>query len=105
MTGSGANKSGDTWLCGSLIGEDCDWVNSCRFDRQGRVEFCTSTWFNSVWFGHLIGSELSKALAAADTVFEAVTRALTSSVSDPDPDPDSSLNPILVVLIFAQPAF
>jgi hypothetical protein len=101
LTSSGARKSGDTWLCGCLIGEDCDWVNSCRLDRRGGVEFCTSTWFNGVWFGRLIGGELSKTLAAADTTFEAVTRALTSSVSDLDLDPDSSPDPILVVLVFA----
>jgi hypothetical protein len=82
------------------------WVNSRRLKCWGGIEFCTSTWFNSVWFGRLIGGELSKTLAAADTAFEAVTRALTSSVSDPDPDPDSSLDPILVVLVLiAQPAF
>ena len=88
MTGSGAG-AGDT---GCLIGEDCDWLNSCRLDRRGGVEFCTSTWFNGVWCSRLIGGELSN--------------------SDPDPDPDSdsdldsSPDPILVVLVLiARPAF
>jgi hypothetical protein len=82
LTGSSASKSGDTQLCGCRISEDCDRVNSFRLGSGSEEEFCTSTWFNGVWFGRLIGAELSRTLAAANTAFVAVARALISSVSD-----------------------
>jgi hypothetical protein len=85
LTGSGAGKSGDTQFCGCRIGEDCGWVNSCRLSR-------------------LVGGELAKTLAAADTASVAVARALTSSVSDPDSDTDPDPGLGLIVLV-AQPAF
>ena len=94
LTGSSSGKSGDTRLWGCRIGDNCDWVNSCRLGLSLGVRFWTSTWFNSVWFGCLIGDELAKALPATDT-------ALTCSVSDselesPDPRP---------VALVARPAF
>ena len=63
---------------------------------------------NSCRLGLTTGGELAKALAAEDTAFWAVARALASSVSDPDsdpdPDPDLDLDPSPVVLV-ARPAF
>jgi hypothetical protein len=74
LTSSGAGISG------RRIGDDCDWVDSCR----------------------PVGSEPAKTLVAVDTAFVAVARALTSSVSDSVLDPDLDLGPIVWS---AQPAF
>jgi hypothetical protein len=95
--------SGDAQFCGCRIGDDWDWVNNCRLGLGG-VGFWT--WFNGVvvcWFSCLTtGSELAKALAATDTVFWAIARALASSVSNPDSESDPDPSP---VVLDARPAF
>ena len=82
-------------------------MNNCRLSLGGDG-FWTSTWFNGVaacWFSCLTtGGELAKALAAADTAFWAVARALASSVSDPDSELDPDPDPGRVVLV-PRPAF
>jgi hypothetical protein len=76
LTSSGAGISGDTRFCSCRIGEDCGWVNSCCL-------------------GRLVGGELAKTLAAADTASVAVAKASASSVSDPDSD--LGLGPMVLV--------
>jgi hypothetical protein len=58
--------------------------------------FCT--------FSRLIGGELARALAVANTVFEAAVRALASTVSGLDPGP--SPGPVVLAgAAAALPAF
>jgi hypothetical protein len=58
--------------------------------------YSTSTWLNGVWFGRLVSGEFARTLAAVDTAFVAVARALASSVSDLD---------LSLVVLVARPAF
>jgi hypothetical protein len=76
---------------GCWIGNDCDWVNSCRLCLSLRVRFWTSPWFNSVRFSCLISSELARAL----------TNSFVSDLDLESLDP----SPVVLVVLVAQPAF
>jgi hypothetical protein len=57
-------------------------------------------------FSRLIGGELARALAVANTVFEAAVRALASTVSGLDPGPGPSPGPVVLAgAAAALPAF
>jgi hypothetical protein len=80
-------------------------VDNCRLGLSDDG-FWTPTWFNGVIAGRLTtGGELAKALAAVDTAFWAVARALAISVSDPNPDLESESSDPSPVVLVARPAF